>query len=647
MHIPIRAAWFARLFLTVIVPGCLLGAPSAATGLPAADYFRPPEIISVQLNPAGTHLAMLVYESKTDSTGLRIVDLASQKVTGLAGSKTFDLYALQWINNEEIVYSMSRGKLYAAGLYLMHRDRVGNSQPLNANDALRILGVPLARPTHLLVWITGSALTGGGQAGLLELDLKRPFRNGFGDDYGNTVEWIKPPPGDGIAHWMRDRTGEVRYAVATDHGAYRLHRRAVDGTWNPVNLNFDDAAPLAVDSDPNKLLVARTTAAGPSEIVRFDTQTGTTGPALYQDDKYDLRGANVRYSEDGKQILGFGYRRQAYTQFWLSEDEAALQKTIDDALPDRINLILSRSQDGRRLVIQSSSDRHPGTFYLFEPAAGKLAAIANRAPWLPESQLSRVTLMRFKSRDGLSLDAYLTLPAGTTPGRPAPMIVIPHGGPWVRNAVGYDAEAQFFASRGYVVFQPNYRGSSGYGPAISQVPRFDFRGMHNDVTDGTQALIKAGIADPARVAILGSSFGGYLAICGAAYEPGLYRCAVTIAGVFDWERVMKDARFRDPETFRYDFWRRNLGDPREQAAKFESISPLRSTGQIKIPVFVAHGEVDPVADSSQSHRLVRALGIAGVPCETLFVSEEAHGFAALTHRVELYTRIESFLKKNL
>lgn len=640
-----RAAFAAPLLLAAMI-AC--SSPSIrAVELATSDFFRPPEIISVQLNPAGTHLAMLVYEPKTDSTGMRIVDLASQKVTGLAGNQTLDIHSLLWINDEEIVYGMSRDNVYVAGVYLMHRDRPEKATAINGYDAVRILGTPLARPNHLLVWITGSALAGGGQVGALEIDLKRPFRNGFGEDYGNIVERIKSPPGTGVANWMRDRAGEIRYAVSLDHGVHRLYQRTAGGDWNPVNLNLDDAAPLAVDTDPNTLLVARPTAGGQSEIVRFDTKSGTTGPALYTDDKYDLRGASVRFSEDGKEILGFGYRRQAYAQFWLRDNEAALQKSLDDALPDRINLIHSRSKDGRRLIVQSSSDRHPGTFYLFEPGTHRLAAIANRAPWLSEDKLSRVTLMRYKTRDGLALDGYLTLPPGATPGKPAPMIVIPHGGPWVRNAVGYDAEAQFFASRGYAVFQPNYRGSSGYGPAISQIPRFDFRGMHNDVTDGVKALIKGGVADPARIAILGSSFGGYLAVCGAAFEPGLYRCAVTIAGVFDWARVMKDAKFNDPETMRYDFWRRNLGDPQEQAAKFASISPLQAAGQIKVPVFIAHGEVDPVADSSQSHQLVRALKNAGTRHETMFVPDEAHGFAALKNRVELYTRIESFLKRNL
>ncbi len=646
MFTSFRTTRVAGLLLTALIPGWLAAA-DAPVPLSVADFFRPPEIISVQLNPAGTHLAMQVFEPKTDSTGLRIIDLATKKVTGLSGTKAYDLYSFLWANDEEIIYTLSRDNLYAAGVFLVHRDRTTKSTPLNEGDAVRILGIPRARPDHLLLWVTSSRIAQGGQGGLLEVDLKRSFRNGFNDEYKNTVEWINGPQAGEVAGWMRDRDGEVRYATMANRGQLRLFQRGTRGDWAPVNLDLDQAQPLAVDTDPNTLLVARTSATGQSEIVPFNVLTGDAGPALYADDKYDLRDANVRFSEDGKEILGFGYARQAWTQFWLRESEARLQQAIDQALPDRINLVLSRSRDSRRLIVLSASDRHPGTFYLFEPAAGKLAAIANRAPWLPEVQMRPVSLMRYKSRDGLSLDAYVTLPAGLAPGTPAPMIVLPHGGPWTRDTVGYDADAQFFASRGYVVFQPNYRGSSGYGPAISQTPRFDFRGMHDDVTDGTKALIKAGVADPRRIAIVGASFGGYLAICGAAFEPELYKCAVTIAGIFDWERVMKQARSRDASSARYDFLQRNLGDPAQQQEKFEAISPLRAAASIKVPIFIAHGEADPVADSSQSHRLVRALKETRVPFETMFVSEEAHGFAALKNRVELYTRIEAFLKKNL
>jgi dipeptidyl aminopeptidase/acylaminoacyl peptidase len=413
-------------------------------------------------------------------------------------------------------------------------------------------------------------------------------------------------------------------------------------------LDLDRYRPLAVDVDPDVLFIARLNEQGLRELVRLNTLDGTTGPALHTDSKYDFSDAGVRYSGDEKNVISLVYSRQALTQVWLREEDRALQESIDAALPaGHLNIVTSRSRDGSSLIISSSSDRNPGTVYLFKPKAGTLSVVGELAPWLPEKLLSPVQLITFKTRDGLSLDGYVTLPVGYIPGKARPTIILPHGGPWMRDAWGFNPEAQFFASRGYVVFQPNYRGSSGYNAAISMTPRAEFRRMHDDVTDGARTLIKAGIADPAHMAIVGGSFGGYLALCGAAFEPDFYRCAVTIAGVFDWDRVIREAKTYDTESYRHDWLARTLGDPRKERAKFEAMSPFASVGQIRIPVFVAHGEADPIADSSQSHRLVKALAKNGIPYETLFQRDEGHGFYSLKNRVELYERIELFLKKNL
>lgn len=226
------------------------------------------------------------------------------------------------------------------------------------------------------------------------------------------------------------------------------------------------------------------------------------------------------------------------------------------------------------------------------------------------------------------------------------MIVLPHGGPWQRDSWGYDPESQFLASRGYIVFRPNYRGSSGYTASISITPAMDFRKMHEDVTDGVRALIASKTADPARIAIFGGSFGGYLALAGVAFEPDLYRCAASFAGVFDLETMMKDDRSNDND-FRYELFRSEFGSAKENRELFEALSPLRHAKKIKARIFVAHGEEDQNADTAQSRRLVKALKSAGVEHETMFISGEGHGLAAMKNRVEFFRRLEAFLKKNL
>ena len=622
--------------------------PGSPAELTAEDFFRPPAIVSARLNPAGTHLAYLVHEPDTDSTGLRVLDLAAKRAVGLPGTKIYDLRDFDWVDDERLVFTLTRDNFYATGLFITHRDLAGRPAIVNGRDAVSVLGSPEARPDNLLVWVRQSARDLGRPGALVEVNLRRKSEEGFDADPKVISSTVELPPGEGVRGWLTDRAGEVRYALSHQNGRLSLYRRETDRSWTRLTVDLDQTDPLGVDTDPDVLFVARLTATGLRELVRLNTRTGAAGPVLHTDEKYDFSNGRIQFAGDSKEPLNLGYPRQAPIQVPFTPREAALQKAIDAALPaGRINLIVNRSRDGSRLVVRSSSDRHPGTLYLLEPQAGRANPVANLAPWLPEPLLAPVRVTSYKTRDGLQLDAYVTLPLSHSVGQPAPMIVLPHGGPWVRDQWGYDPGSQFFASRGYVVFRPNYRGSAGYHADISLKPRMEFRKMHEDVTDGVQAMIRSGLADPARIAIIGGSFGGYLAVCGAAFEPDLYRCAITIAGVFDWDRALREARRNDPESYRYDRLLRELGDPKTNREKFAAMSPLLAADKIKIPVFVAHGGEDKIVDSDQSRRLVRTLKQNGTPVETMFEKEEGHGFYTLKNRVELYERIESFLKKHL
>jgi dipeptidyl aminopeptidase/acylaminoacyl peptidase len=258
-----------------------------------------------------------------------------------------------------------------------------------------------------------------------------------------------------------------------------------------------------------------------------------------------------------------------------------------------------------------------------------------------------MSIMKYKTRDGRQLDAYVTLPAGASKEKPAPLVVMPHGGPWVRDTWGFDSRAQYFASRGYAVLQPNYRGSPGYEWLFPEEDKWEFRKMHEDVTDATRAVFRTGFVDRQRVAIFGSSFGGYLALCGVAFEPDLYRCAVTFAGLFDWATTIKDAKFSQHTNPEYAVLLRRLGDPKQQEEKFTAISPLASVDKVKVPVFVAHGKEDTVVSAAESRRLVAELKRLRLPHEVMMMSDEGHGVSRLRTEVQFYSRIESFLHEHL
>lgn len=291
------------------------------------------------------------------------------------------------------------------------------------------------------------------------------------------------------------------------------------------------------------------------------------------------------------------------------------------------------------------SDQQPAVYSWVDLEKHSAGLFKKSAPWIDPLRMQPKKIIKFKTRDGRQLDAYLTFPAGATKGNPPPLVVLPHGGPWVRDNWGFDSEAQFLASRGYAVLQPNYRGSPGYDWMFPVEDQWDFRKMHDDVTDATKTMIASGLIDKGRIAIMGGSFGGYLAVSGVVNEPSLYRCAVSIAGVFDWEQQIKDKKYNQYDNPTYGRLMRKLGDAKKQPEKFDAISPGRHADQIRVPVFVAGGKDDYTVDIEQSRVLISALKKYHVPYETLIVREEGHGMAHLENRVKLYTRILAFLDK--
>jgi dipeptidyl aminopeptidase/acylaminoacyl peptidase len=343
------------------------------------------------------------------------------------------------------------------------------------------------------------------------------------------------------------------------------------------------------------------------------------------------------------------FERDGPNMVWFTKQYRHLQTMLEGYFPGLVVRILGSDQAEKVFLVATFSDRQATRYYMVDLAKRTFGLFKDSQPWIDPTRMQPVNIIKFKTRDGRQLDAYLTLPAGASKEHPPALVVLPHGGPWVRDSWGFHArnEAQFLASRGYAVLQPNYRGSEGYDWMFSPEDRWDFRKMHDDVTDATKAMIESKLIDGSRVAIMGASFGGYLAISGVVNEPDLYRCAVTIAGVFDWADMIKDRKFDQFDNPSYGRLLRKLGDPAGQPEKFDAIAPGRHVDRIRVPVFVSHGRDDPVADISQSKHLVSELEKHHVPYESLLVSEEGHGMGHLKNEVELYTRIEAFLAKYL
>jgi dipeptidyl aminopeptidase/acylaminoacyl peptidase len=630
--------------------------------IPIGDFFRPDLVSSPQLNPSGTHIAALLTVSE-ERHSLIIYDRATRTTDVASGYGDRDIYAARWLDDHRLTFNLAGEKLYNLGLFgadIQTRLRIF---PILQYTGAYVIGVTDQDPRHPLAWLRRDIETerdGGvvvADAGLetgrfIDLLSARATHDEYLEvrDQNNrhTLKTF-PAVDDGgvVTSYFCDKDGALAFAVTAKEGVLTLYR--LDGPkWVKCPVDLDEIEILTSGNKPGELVVLGPRQPGkPSPVQFLDAATGKLGDVLLQDSAYDFDGWFYR-DPNTHEIIGANYERNGPFVKWFRDEENAIQKLLIASFePGQIVQVVSRSRVGHRFVVRRFSDRQPPIYDWVDLDTHTAGPIKQSRPWIDPQRMQRMQVMQFKTRDGRMLDGYLTLPAGVSKPHPAPLIVLSHGGPYTRDGWGFDGEVQFLASRGYAVLQPNYRGSTGYDWLFPAADRWEFGKMHDDVTDATKAAIATKLIDRDRIAIMGGSFGGYLAIAGVADEPGMYRCAVTIDGVFDWSAMVQQAKYWQYDSGQYGWFKRHFGDPSKTPEKFAAISPLRRADQIKVPVFIAHGKDDDVVEIGQANDLISTLEKHGVPYEKLLVSREGHGMRHVANQVELYGRIETFLAQHL
>ncbi|HWA86711.1 MAG TPA: alpha/beta fold hydrolase [Opitutus sp.] len=637
--------------------------------IPIMDFFRLPLWYEPTLNPSGTHVAALV-DTGQDHLGVAIYGLESKKIETLDASRNSDkdLYNCLWLDDKRLVFFESAQKLYGLGMYAAEVGRLHTAYPLLQYCGAVLVSIPPADRLHPLVWMRYDQLEEGSQndSGVAVVDsgVKTGTIVDFTKAMAPDVVWneinlarddnrkhvlstFPLPPGGLGAGYMADREGHLAYAFTWSGGLLTMHRWTKEKKWEKCPINPETTDIFGAGDEPDEVIAGVPGEAGKPRVLRMmKASTGEPGPELLNDKEYDFEGRLWHDRASGR-VIGASYQREGPVMVWFDEKYRDVQKLLDGFFKGQIVRIIDNNDAGTLFLIATFTDRQPPVYSWVDIAKRTAGLIKSSRPWIDPKRMRPMQMIKFRTRDGRHLDAYVTLPAGASKAHPAPLVVLPHGGPWVRDTWGFDEEVQFLASRGYAVLQPNYRGSPGYDWMFPDTDLWDFRKMHDDVTDATKAMLGTGLVDPGRVAIMGGSFGAYLALSGVVNEPSLYRCAVTIAGVFDWAAVMRNKRFDRYDNPTYSRLLLKLGDPKRQAEKFDEISPVRHVDQVRVPVFVAHGKEDPVADIGQSRELISELEKNHVPHETMIVGGEGHGMAHLKNEVELYERIEAFLARNL
>jgi dipeptidyl aminopeptidase/acylaminoacyl peptidase len=457
-----------------------------------------------------------------------------------------------------------------------------------------------------------------------------------------------------VRRWLLDPQGVPRMVVTYKSGRQKIYWRTdASAGWTEV-ADFDPLAadgfePLHID-DQGRVLVLARHGADTEALYRFDPTTRKLdAEPLIRVSGFDLS-PELDVDRTTGRLLGVHFDVDQPASYWLDADMQRLQRGIDSALPGRNNRIHCGKCVGDRFyVVHSRSDRQPGEYFLFDRSQGSLARIGAARPWIDEAAQGRRSFHRIPARDGMSLPLYVTRPAQADGKSALPTVVLVHGGPWVRGTnLNWHAEAQFLASRGYLVLEPEFRGSTGYGATLFEAGWKQWgRAMQDDLADALAWAVKQGMADAGRACIVGASYGGYAALMGPIAHPGTYRCAASFAGVTDVE-LMYDITWSDlSEATRQYSMPVLIGDRIKDAVRLAEVSPLKQAAKIKVPVLVAYGGEDRRVPLEHAKKFIAAAQAAQVAVEVVSYPHEGHGFFDPVDESDYFGRLERFLAKSL
>ena len=376
-------------------------------------------------------------------------------------------------------------------------------------------------------------------------------------------------------------------------------------------------------------------------LLAIDRKTGKSSPV---EGLPDTHGADLWPIGDPwrHRVVGVGWSEDLPKQQFFDAGLAKILAAVQPMFSGGYVSLQSWSRDRTRALVFGEKADDAGAYYVYETATNKLRLLGKRYPLLnsPEALGVRQSV-KYKSRDGTQIPAYLTLPSGVEP-KNVPLVLLVHGGPHARDDFTFNWWASFLASRGYAVMQPNFRGSTGYGYDWFNAGRGGWGDgvMQTDVEDGVDALVKAGIVDAKRVCIVGASYGGYAALAGAALTPDRYACAISVNGLSDPVKMLRKYELGDPSGMGAEWWRKSMGSDLEHLRR---VSPQHQASKVKIPVLLLHGREDSVVEVEQSRAMNRALLKAKVKVQFVELGGDDHWLSSASTRTQMLQEIETVL----
>lgn len=602
--------------------------------IPLRQLFDNPERAGARPSPDGTHLAWVA--PREGVLNIWVQDMAaSSPPRPVTDDRHRGIRSFLWSRDgARILYMQDSGGDENHHVYCVSVEG-GRARDLTPFPGVRatLIAAPRATPRHILVSMN---LRDRSLADAHRITLASGRRQLVGVNPGN------------VAGWVADRQGRLRGAVAqTPSGDTEVLVRADEDAPFAVAAEYaneDGGHVYGFTPDGDRLWVGSAKGSDLVRLVLLDPATGEE-QVIDQDDQADLSGPWI--SGATGELLGAVYLRDRAVLHAFDDRLAADWERLGQIHSGDPSVIGETADEGL-WVVAYDDDRDPGATYLYDRTTREARFLYRPRPWLDPEVLAPMRPVTITSRDGLALHSYLTLPLGEEP-RNLPAVLVVHGGPWARDAWGYDPEAQLLANRGYAVLQVNYRGSSGFGKAFTHAAEHEFAGkMHDDLIDGVEWLTAEGIADPARIAIYGGSYGGYAALVGASFTPDVFAAAISVVGPSNLVTLIRSF----PAYWRpllAGSWFRFVGDPDDpdQIDDLTARSPITRVDDITAPLLVIQGANDPRVVKAESDQIVEALRARGVDVEYIVKDDEGHGFVRPESRLDVYRAVERFLARHL
>ena len=604
--------------------------------IPRSVLFGNPERTSPRISPDGTRLAWIaprdgvlnVWVAPIGDSGVSWDSARAVTEDTDRGVRVF-IWAR---DGQHVLYLQDVGgdenwRLYDVDLSTMARRDLTPFEGIHAN----IIATSKRRRTEVLVGINADNPQ---LHDVYRLDLVT----------GSLVKEIENP---GYAGWLADEDLVVRCALAPlpDGSFDVLVRDSGDGEFRKLlTIPAEDATSSDVVSfsgDGASLLMISAAGSNTGRLTRVDLSTGAA-EVLAEDPSADVAGALLHPDTRDPQIVAILKDRMTYVVLDPSvQDDLKAIQVLHPGDP----VFAGRDDSDGTWLVGFTNDTGPVPYFMYDRASRTGRFLFEHQPALSGYELAPMEPFSYQARDGLEIHGYVTFPPGL--GRSGlPAVLNVHGGPQARDTWGYDPEAQWLANRGYLCIQVNYRGSTGYGKAFVSAGDREWGGkMHDDLVDAVGYAVERGWADPSRVAIYGGSYGGYAALVGAAFTPGVFCCAVDIVGPSNLKTLLETVP---------PYWvpviaqlYRRVGNPETDVDFLWSRSPLSRARDIRIPLLIAQGANDPRVKQAESEQIVAALQEAGIEHEYMLFPDEGHGFAKPENRIKFYTVAERFLARYL